>query len=476
LTINGTGYTFAGLSFKWFSALDSNRVLDYTGTSMDSIAMLLVKSSNFTVTESNFLNVMGTAVYSKSANTNIVSNNFSYIGRDAIFIGDEAAPNTITPVYILQNNIERWGEYSASGRAITVYGDNVSIKDNTIKNGTSQAIQTAGNDTHNLTFNIFRNVIYNCGMPEGVKTDKYCLNDAGALYHNGLGVTGAVCNYLALQNVIFNVDGFKNVHGAYMDNGNNGISFKENLVFSCRTYSFYNRDESSTTKNSDVRDNILHGSYSCQDVSGGTFSNNFISARGGEAQNYLGGGITFVEYSGDLYSNSYTKENVLYVSNIENMRTNGLPVERYPINGYIKGIEYHSYNSNTSYNEINKAFIPNTLEKGTIINRGANGDSEFIKFSDGTLICGTYGLAVSPTNILSNQFGTTAGDVYSAESSIVFGHEFISAPIIVGNVPSGNALSIFYYSATTTGADYRVTSKTSAAITNISYIAVGRWK
>lgn len=112
---------------------------------------------------------------------------------------------------------------------------------------------------------------------------------------------------------------------------------------------------------------------------------------------------------------------------------------------------------------------------GTILEKGSNSNGDYIKFSDGTMIC---------TKVVNwkGNINTPWGVLYDSDV-IEFGNyamPFIETPIITANqISSGGALieAIFNSSKTSFGGCWlcRPTSITNITC-SINLIAIGKWK
>lgn len=245
---------------------------------------------------------------------------------------------------ILNNNIERWGYHAGGGRAIGCAADDCWIKDNVCKDGVSQAIQTQSDQTTQIEYQVYRNEVYNCGMPDGLVSDRWKLNDTGAIYHNGLAQS---CDYQLRQNVVYNVNGHKDAHGIYLDNECQDSTVTQNLVFNVQGYAFDCRNVSGNTQNNTLDYNIWCANVRFGDVSGGVYFNNLKIGYGGTKVDSFGSGVTITQpfsgkalygYAGDKFVSIRTIED-LDIAGGYAIRIN--PVAKYVADA-ISGIDLHT--------------------------------------------------------------------------------------------------------------------------------------
>jgi hypothetical protein len=107
---------------------------------------------------------------------------------------------------------------------------------------------------------------------------------------------------------------------------------------------------------------------------------------------------------------------------------------------------------------------------GAIIERGENGNGEYIKFADGTMICKNVLSYTAALVALGSLYANTGLELWT------FPAEFAERPVVTAS-DTGSVNVWFHCSAATADADLRVFSYT-ASITGTRYIdilAVGRW-
>ena len=130
--------------------------------------------------------------------------------------------------------------------------------------------------------------------------------------------------------------------------------------------------------------------------------------------------------------------------------------------------------SELAYNVNTSSYIPNTLASGAIIERGSNANGEYVKYADGTMIC-TYKATVTDQAISSAYQG-----LFTGGRSWTLPHEFIEPPICKGDIIWGTSASwAILNSSTISTAVFvavDVVSRASGTSTQLSFMAIGRWK
>jgi len=335
ITISANKYTFSGVSFGYHMPTKTSMLGNYTGTTTQAGSMVIVTGNDCTIENCNFIDIDGSAVFSDGNDFTLQKSKFYRIGHTAILSGYPTDPETVTGTRILENEVQYWGYNFTGGNAVLLAADDAWVKDCKFFNGTSQAISSQSDQTTDIENQIYRNVVYNCGMPEGKKSERYMMNDSGAIYHNGLG---KVSTYRALQNVVFNVNGYHLNHGIYIDNGHEGAFVAQNLVFNVPARAFDCRDVSSTTKNNTVQYNIFYGNVQLGDVSGGTYTGNIKIVDSGTTQDIFGAGVTTTAPLSGLILDGSTSEYyaMLPVKTLEDDGNYALP--SYPLSAYISDI------------------------------------------------------------------------------------------------------------------------------------------
>lgn len=335
ITISAARYHFEHVRFSFHMATKSAMLGDYFGTAQQSNAFILVTGDDCSIKKSVIKDVEGTGIFANGDNFVSQFNTFYRIGHTACFCGADGAATTVTGFDFLSNEVQYWGYNYSGGKAVSSPSTSFEIKDNRIFNGCSQAVDTVSNAAGSVTGQIFRNVVYNCGMPNGVRSDRWSVNDTGALYHNGLGATAVACNITYNANVVFNVDGYRTCHGVYIDNGCEGITFNNNLIYNVKNYTIDLRDVSSTTQNNTYDHNILFGNYRCADVAGGTFTDNAVVGSGALGQNVEGGGLSVTKpFSGEPVQGSI-KNDVAHIRYVENFLNAGYIIDTAPLSQYV---------------------------------------------------------------------------------------------------------------------------------------------
>ena len=122
--------------------------------------------------------------------------------------------------------------------------------------------------------------------------------------------------------------------------------------------------------------------------------------------------------------------------------------------------------SELAYDVNTSSYIPNTLSSGAIIESGSNANGEYIKYSDGTMICRIVRL-MSQNN---STHGTTTW---------TFPHAYVNNAIVVNattNGSSGQYTNFYITNASTTTSSVTFTQSNSASLAGYFITSIGRWK
>jgi hypothetical protein len=114
---------------------------------------------------------------------------------------------------------------------------------------------------------------------------------------------------------------------------------------------------------------------------------------------------------------------------------------------------------------------------GAVIERGSNGNGDFVKFADGTMIC-TFRADGAPQAVISS-----TGAMFQAGSEITwnFPSTFIAVPTVSSAVSRNDAAPVmgcYHRTVTTTATTWRIWSSISMAAGNVKDVyltATGRW-
>jgi hypothetical protein len=124
-------------------------------------------------------------------------------------------------------------------------------------------------------------------------------------------------------------------------------------------------------------------------------------------------------------------------------------------------------------------YISEWTEAGAgIIERGESGSGKYVKFSDGTMVCwGTFDSGA--LSIQNDNIGTYGISYYQSTPSITFPESFSSSPVVSPGSSRSIASSPFWVSpdtVTTTSARMVVADNGSSTLTDLAWIAIGRWR
>lgn len=133
--------------------------------------------------------------------------------------------------------------------------------------------------------------------------------------------------------------------------------------------------------------------------------------------------------------------------------------------------------SELAYDVDTSSYIPNTLASGAIIERGSNANGEYVKYSDGTLVCkgvrtisfsnaSNNGIVVTfPATFINNQYSFT----HSAEDSDLgsFYYFYPAVPVGPNAVKTASQINIFLFNTTVANITVNV---------SCNFMAIGRWK
>jgi hypothetical protein len=114
---------------------------------------------------------------------------------------------------------------------------------------------------------------------------------------------------------------------------------------------------------------------------------------------------------------------------------------------------------------------------GAVIERGSNGNGDYVKFADGTMIC-TFLANGAPQAVIS-----ATGSLFQAGSEITwnFPSTFIAVPMVSSAVARNDAAPVmgcYYRTVITTATTWRIWSSISMAAGNVKDVyltATGRW-
>lgn len=116
--------------------------------------------------------------------------------------------------------------------------------------------------------------------------------------------------------------------------------------------------------------------------------------------------------------------------------------------------------------------------EGYIIESGSNANGNYIKFSEGTMICYRYDVSVGYSSLQSNLFGSTSGNTaYGQSATLSFPVAFYSAPAANSEAATGSAMTTRCVVLSAT--QFLLTwSDVSTATTahGVSWVAIGRWR
>lgn len=108
------------------------------------------------------------------------------------------------------------------------------------------------------------------------------------------------------------------------------------------------------------------------------------------------------------------------------------------------------------------------IPTGGLIERGNNGNGEYVKFADGTMICSHVITGITATAAAGALFQSASGNTWT------FPAAFAALPVVTGAVPGGGAWTSLD-SITTTDCAFRAMNYASMAARNVRMLAIGRW-
>ena len=130
--------------------------------------------------------------------------------------------------------------------------------------------------------------------------------------------------------------------------------------------------------------------------------------------------------------------------------------------------------SELTYNVNTSSYIANTLASGAIIERGSNANGEYIKFADGTLICGK---SFFTTNQVIN---SSYGSLYIGTQGWTYPYAFVDKPFCsssveytdqgawIGSSIVGTAQVTFFV--------MDIVSRLPGPYVYFKFLAIGKWK
>jgi len=109
---------------------------------------------------------------------------------------------------------------------------------------------------------------------------------------------------------------------------------------------------------------------------------------------------------------------------------------------------------------------------GAVIETGSNVNGSYTKFADGTMIC-AHNKSVTPASVISNFYGSTAGNIYNSGVDWYFAATFITAPEVV--CTGDNTFAQIATAPTTTKVRLQAQEQASGTPVTIRAFAIGRW-
>ena len=301
-----------------FSTLEEN----YTGSPQVGGSFVLATGDDFSFKGSiNFLE--GSGIHGNGNNCDIEITSSYWIGNTPAYIGLDTAPETVTGALIHDSkDFQYWGTNNAGGKAAHIHAVG-GIKDCLAKNGPTQAFASNASTAASITIETYRNVAYNLGMPNGFREERFCINDGGGFYHNGVSVT---CDHKINAAVVFNVCGFKGVYGYYIDNNGIDGTYSNILYFNIfGGQGFYNRNASGLTDGNTYSKIVGKGPFVAGDISSASLSDSAIMG----VKN-LGGGVVESGYM-PAYIEHEVYDDYIALFDIITLNENGVSALTNPI-------------------------------------------------------------------------------------------------------------------------------------------------
>jgi hypothetical protein len=322
ILVSANKYIFEGIPIKYHQPTKTNVEDDFTSTPQKEDAFMYISGDDCEFISASVQYVEGSGVFGDGNNCHLNDNKDCYwVGHSIFYIGLDTDPETVTGGEILRNTARYWGTNNAGGRAAMAGADDMEIKDNVFYDGPVTAISNQADSSTSITNQVFRNVCYNLGMPEGRKNERFMVADAGGIYYNGISVTA---DNQMNQNVVFNVCGHEGTYGMYIDNAGIGGTYNENLVFNTGGQAFYNRNVSGLTDNNSYNRNVFFGTVVAADVATGTWNKNIIVGEGGLGQKTLGAGLTVTDVDSGKFIEGRAESNFVRLRDIDSLYDDGV--------------------------------------------------------------------------------------------------------------------------------------------------------
>jgi len=200
---------------------------------------------------------------------------------------------------------------------------------------------------------------------------------------------------------------------------------------------------------------------------------NQVDGSGNELREYFGGiASSFVSGNLVLVVPGSQIQRLIPVENSINFTTSyNLTSKDEEVKGYIEGIGVDGvYTPDNVVGVIPTPYAGASIG-GAIIERGSNANGEYVKFSDGTLIC-TFR---SSTELTTSNLQT---EVYFApEPTFTFPEPFVSTPFISSATLESNSISwgMVTNNTSSTSVQMRLLGSRNIARGFLGYIAIGRW-
>lgn len=334
LTVSGNKYVIKGLPLMYHSPTTSSLEENYTSTLNSSNSFLILNGDDCEYIEGSLKYVEGGGIYADGNNVKITDNlDNTWIGHTCFFHGLDTNPESITGGDILRNKGTFWGTNNAGGQFIQGASADLEIKDNIMFDGATTGIRVQADQTTSITIQCFRNVIYNVGLVGGRPHERFKVSDAGGYYFNSINVA---CNHQCNQNVVFNVDGYTDIRGFYIDNQGINGTYNQNLGFNIKGRVFDNRNVSGLTDGNSYNQNIFFGSVRASDNTTGTFFKNVIVGQGGLGTNEFGGGLTITDPVSGLKPTGTTMPDYAQLRDLDSYVSDGIDTSNIrPISSYL---------------------------------------------------------------------------------------------------------------------------------------------
>ncbi len=305
---------FQGIRFRYLAAGYSTLKGYYLAGPWTTVGFLVggTGASGANACEFAYGNLNGAVMCQTGAN--FTYNRIHHVGLSGISWNNSYGSDG---AFVRHNIVRRWGEYT-SAASCGIYGGGVGIdfSKNDCRNGPWCAMRA--DSTANITSpsgqvsgTVSQNVLMEVGFIDGAPADLIGLSDQGVLAFYGGSAQGAavstyVCAYTADQNIVGRGWGFQYIRGIFGDDGIQGMTVTNNLVwgswwhaFDFRQVAQVNPPHLNTTFNNALDKNIFLGTVNFQsDTNTSFFWRNIVAATTG---NFIDGTTTISQTNPSVF-------------------------------------------------------------------------------------------------------------------------------------------------------------------------------